>query len=64
MAFILSDAEHSIADAFYLGASRLSLVAFGKLGLVIAGNATGSLVTHWLQRGAEYLNELSNNIQR
>ena len=64
MAFILSGAEHSIADAFYLGASQLSLVAFGKLGLVIVGNAAGSLITHWLQRGAEYLNELSNNIQR
>ena len=64
MAFILSGAEHSIADAFYLGASQLSLVAFGKLDLVIVGNAAGSLITHWLQRGAEYLNELSNNIQR
>ena len=64
MAFILSGAEHSIADAFYLGASQLSLVAFGKLGLVIVGNAVGSLITHWLQRGAEYLNELPNNIQR
>ena len=64
MAFILSGAEHSIADAFYLGASQLSLVAFGKLGLVIVGNAAGSLITHWLQRGAEYLNELHNNIQR
>ena len=62
MAFILSGAEHSIADAFYLGASQLSLVAFGKLGLIIVGNAAGSLITHWLQRGAEYLNELSNNI--
>ena len=64
MAFILSGAEHSIADAFYLGASQLSLVAFGKLGLVIAGNAAGSLAIHWLQRGAEYSNELPNNIQR
>ena len=64
MAFILSGAEHSIADAFYLGASKLSLVAFGKLGLIIIGNAAGSLITHWLQKGAEYLNELPNNIQR
>ena len=64
MAFILSGAEHSIADAFYLGASQLSLVAFGKLGLIILGNAAGSLITRWLQRKAEYLNELSNNIQR
>ena len=64
MAFILSGAEHSIADAFYLGASQLSLVAFGKLALVIVGNAAGSIITHWLQRGAEYLNELPNNIQR
>ena len=62
MAFILSGAEHSIADAFYLGASQLSLVAFGKLGLIIIGNAAGSLITRWLQRGAEYLNELPNNI--
>lgn len=62
MAFILSGAEHSIADAFYLGASQLSLVAFGKLGLIIVGNAAGSLIIHWLQRGAEYLNELPNNI--
>ena len=64
MAFILSGAEHSIADAFYLGASQLSLVAFGKLGLIILGNAAGSLITRWLQRKAEYLNELPNNIQR
>ena len=62
MAFILSGAEHSIADAFYLGASKLSLAAFGKLGLIIIGNAAGSLITRWLQRGAEYLNELPNNI--
>jgi len=64
MAFILSGAEHCIADAFYLGASQFSWEALGDLGLAIIGNTFGSIAIHWLQVGAEYLNELPNNIQR
>ena len=64
MAFILSGTEHCIADAFYLGASTLSLKAFGYLGLAIVGNSLGAVAIHWLQVGAEKLNELPNNIQR
>jgi len=64
MAFILSGTEHCIADAFYLGASTLSWKAFGYLGLAIIGNSAGAVAVHWLQRGAELLNELPNNIQR
>jgi len=64
MAFILSGTEHSIADAFYLGASILSWKAFGYLGLVIVGNSLGAVGVHWLQKGAEMLNEIPNNLQR
>ena len=64
MAFILSGTEHCIADAFYLGASHLSWIAVGKLGLIIIGNSLGSVSVHWLLKGAEYLNELPDNIQR
>lgn len=64
MAFILSGTEHCIADAFYLGASRLSWRAFGYLGIVIIGNSLGAVALHWLQVGAEKLNELPDNIQR
>lgn len=46
--FITCGAEHSIADAFYLGLSDLSLKAFGYLGLIILGNAIGSLGINWL----------------
>lgn len=53
MAFILSGTEHSIADAFFLGASQLTGKAFGYLGLVILGNAAGSVSVHWLQVGAD-----------
>jgi len=62
MAFILSGTEHSIADAFFLGASQFSWQAFGYLWLVILGNSFGAISIHWLQRGAEYLNELPANI--
>lgn len=64
MAFILSGAEHSIADAFYLGASNLTPLAFGYLGLIILGNALGSIAIHWLQVGAEKLNELPSDTKR
>ena len=64
MAFILSGTEHCIADAFYLGASILSAKAFGYLGLAIIGNSLGAVGVHWLQYGAEKLNELPNDIQR
>ena len=63
-AFILSGAEHSIADAFYLGASILTPKAIGYLGLVILGNAAGSIAIHWLQMGAEQIHEIPSNIQR
>jgi len=53
MAFILSGTEHCIADAFYLGASTLSLKAFGYLGLVIIGNSLGAVAAHWLHVGAD-----------
>lgn len=61
MAFILSGTEHSIADAFFLGASQLTGRGFGYLGLVILGNAFGAVAVHWLQVGAERLNELPND---
>jgi len=61
MAFILSGTEHCIADAFYLGASHLSWKAVGYLGLAILGNSLGACGVHWLQRGAEFLNELPTN---
>ncbi len=64
MAFILSGTEHSIADAFYFGASALSWKGFGYLGLVIIGNSLGAVALHWLQVGAERLNEIPDNLQR
>jgi len=64
MAFILSGTEHCIADAFYLGASALSWKAFGYLWIVIAGNSAGAVAVHWLQVGADKLNELPDDIQR
>jgi formate/nitrite transporter FocA (FNT family) len=62
MAFILSGTEHCIPDAFYLGASEFSWIALGKLGLVILGNAGGAVAIHWLQVGAERLDEIPNNL--
>jgi len=64
MAFILSGTEHCIADAFYLGASQLSWKAFGYLWLAVVGNSLGAAGVHWLQVGAERLNEIPDNIQR
>lgn len=60
MGFILTGAEHSIADAFYLGASSFENTAdawkaFGYLGLIILGNAAGSLAIRGLQAGMEKL---------
>jgi len=64
MAFILSGTEHCVADAFYLGASELSWKAFGYLGLAVVGNSLGAVAIHWLQVGAEKLDELPSDIQR
>ena len=51
--FITCGAEHSIADAFYLGLSNLSPIAFGYLGLIVVGNSVGSLGINWLLRFCE-----------
>ena len=64
MAFILSGTEHSIADAFYFGASVLSWKGLGYLGLVIIGNSLGAVALHWLQVGMEKLNEIPENLHR
>ncbi len=64
MAFILSGTEHCIADAFYLGASQLSWKAFGYLWLAVAGNSIGAVALHWLQVGAEKLNEIPDDLHR
>lgn len=64
MAFILSGTEHSIADAFYFGASILSWKGLGYLGLVIIGNSLGAVALHWLQVGSEKLNEIPENLHR
>ena len=64
MSFILSGTEHSIACAFFLGASQLSWLGFGQLMLIVAGNTIGAVAINWLLRGAEFLNELPDNIQR
>ena len=49
--FILAKGEHSIADAFYLFASGVSLKGFFYLFIIIIGNAFGSLITRGLQIG-------------
>lgn len=49
MAFILGGFEHCIADAFYFGASELSWIGLGYVGISIVGNSIGSLLTRWLQ---------------
>ncbi len=49
--FILAGFEHSIADAFYFGASSLSWEGLLYLLIVIVGNAIGSLVIRFLQVG-------------
>ena len=64
MAFILSGAEHCIADAFYLGVSGFSWEAVGLLGIAVVGNSIGSLAIRWLQIGAEKIYEVPNDIQR
>lgn len=44
MVFILSGFEHSIANMFYFAmAGEYSLKAFGYIGLMLVGNAIGSL---------------------
>lgn len=48
MGFILSGAEHSIADMFYFGASSMSWYGFGMIWLIVLGNAIGSLGINWL----------------
>ena len=64
MAFILSGTEHSIATAFYLGASVLSWKGLGYLGLAIIGNSLGAVALHGLQVGMEKLNEIPENLHR
>lgn len=49
MGFILSGAEHSIADMFYFGASSMSWYGFGMIWLIALGNAVGSLSIRALQ---------------
>lgn len=49
--FILAGFEHSIADAFYFGASTLSWNGLLYLLIVIIGNAIGSLTIRLLQIG-------------
>lgn len=49
MAFILAGFEHSIADAAYYGMCELSWKGLGCIGLVIIGNAIGSLAIRELQ---------------
>ena len=53
MAFILAGFEHSIADCFYYGACELTWQGLGALGLVIVGNAIGSLLIRFLEVGYE-----------
>lgn len=44
MVFILSGFEHSIANMFYFAmAGEYSLKAFGYIGVMLIGNAIGSL---------------------
>ena len=47
--FILSGMEHSIADAFYFGASDFSWKGLGYICLIIIGNTMGSLFIRRLQ---------------
>lgn len=49
MAFILGGFEHCIADAFYYGASELTWLGLGYVGIAVIGNSIGSLITRWLQ---------------
>jgi len=64
MAFILSGAEHCIADAFYYGAGQLTWQGLGYLGLAVLGNTVGSIAIHWLQVGSEKAFEVPEDIQR
>lgn len=64
MAFILSGAEHCVADAFYYGAGTLTLKGLGYLGLAVLGNTVGSIAIHWLQVGAEKTFEVPDDLQR
>ena len=52
MAFILGGAEHSIADMFFLSATKdFSVEAFGRVGLIVIGNGIGSISIRLLQKG-------------
>jgi formate/nitrite transporter FocA (FNT family) len=51
MAFILAGFEHSIADAFFLGAGTLNLEGFGRIGVIVIGNGIGSISIRLLQKG-------------
>ena len=60
MAFILAGFEHSIADAFFLGAGTLNLEGFGRIGVIVIGNGVGSLIVRLLQKGWK-MNEVSKS---
>ena len=49
MAFILSGAEHCIADAFYYGCSSFDIKGLLVLVIVILGNTCGSILIRQLQ---------------
>ncbi len=53
MAFILAKMEHSIADTFYFGACALTWEGLLAVGIVIVGNAIGSLLIRFLEVGYE-----------
>ena len=58
--FILSGAEHSIADAAYFFAGGLTLPAINFLIIAILGNAFGSITLH---RALEIKNDKNNSNQ-
>lgn len=53
MAFILAGFEHSIADACYLGMSKITLKGILYLLIIIVGNAFGSLLIRLIQISVE-----------
>jgi formate/nitrite transporter FocA (FNT family) len=60
MAFILGGMEHSVADAFFLGFSELSLEGFLRIGVIVIGNGVGSLIVRLLQKGWK-INDVSKS---
>ena len=53
MAFILGSMEHCVADAFYFGACALTWEGLLAVGIVVVGNAIGSLLIRFLEVGYE-----------